>query len=775
MPVIQVSNDYSNIDFAPLSGSTYTNNAGDKTQLELVVAEKIRLTSVNNPFSFDPLLYVLTSPTLSWLEEGFRVGDTVLITRYDKNGVVLYNLYTNISSLTDTEMNCTLWLPGLFYNIADQDIMEVVAVYNNGTAIVPRPREDLLLELNHSLNDQQGTNASLIDGELSRILFTNVGTNLAIGSTVSGTFVGNQSGQFLYSGTIKKEGLDADLFMKYTITLVFVNSGIYDKSWFDSGNCLKFFIRGLWSSKVGETFKRSEFVLDEQANTGWFDESHNSSIPATGSIITPITELKYNVPNTFTYVIDTNGISLTDLAIGGAYISIDDTYYKNRLDSQRNITYLLKTSLIQLGQTYTSENGVGSSSGANWEFTFDSQQLISGNYHLTFTWEGNSDFNTFMDSRVDGDKLFRFWIRIGNVNHLLFDGQLTKELPVGGPLTMNTNYGFLDHSENVTEKIGSQTTQYSADTEDDIGYYGTFNLDINKQTYNGIALRVEAHNTVSNDTFTLQQTNFSFAGVTYQTSSGKYLLNEVATINTDLQTTSLKRDATIVLTGNGSATQYEVAVYYPFLLNWRYWIPLLGVSTDFAPNENQNWEQYDNLGNWEIRMLIELNDNNLAFIHSDTIVDNAYDYNANVNSSIELQKQSDNSVVGIIPTGELLFIESTHILTTGSWDIQKIWGMITVEPKESSPRSISSTIIPWDNNLTNPLTPISGLLCQMTLVSADTIKLKCKFDPSKIDVSNGVKITAKIKQGLNNILVLNKITTSNVDKETTSNDLKIIA
>jgi len=229
------------------------------------------------------------------------------------------------------------------------------------------------------------------------------------------------------------------------------------------------------------------------------------------------------------------------------------------------------------------------------------------------------------------------------------------------------------------------------------------------------------------------------------------------------------------LTGVDTVSDYEVAVYYPFLLNWKYWLPLEGVSTDFAPNENQNWEQYDNTGNWTIRMVVELDDGGLAFIHENTLIDNPYNNNADVTTTIELQRQSDNSVVTIIPEGEQLFIESTHVLTTGNWDVQKIWGMITVEPKEGAPRWISSTIVSFDNDSRNPLTPISGLLCQISYISATTIKLKCKFDPDKIDLSNGVKITAKIKQTCFDIVEVNKETTSDEDKETTDDEIKILS
>jgi len=769
MPVIVENSNYTNT--FGYTGSTYISNAGDITTLELTVAEQIRVSTLNNPFSFDPVLNILTSPTQSWIDEGIRPNDLVFIARYNSSGTVLHSHTTNVSSVTDLELNVDSWTNNLFYDIGSGDTMVVTPVVSVGGAV--RRREDLLLEFNHSLISQGGSSASLIDGELTRGFFSNLSA-LSIGGTQSGAIVGNESGQFLQSTNIEYLGSNADGFNQYTITFVFANSGIYNQEWFALGDCLKIFVKGLWSSKVGEVFDRVEFSYDNDANTGWFDEANNISIPSGGSVVTSVPDLQYNIPNTATFTVELGSTSITDLAIGGAYVSIDDTYYKNKTYNQKNITYLLPTSALSLSN-YLSNFGVGDYSSAQWGMTVTGITQIGTTAVVNFTWEGNSSFSSFMDTnRSEGDRLFYLWVKVGNTNHLVYSNQLTKELPVGGSLTMNSDYGFLDHSQNVTS-ISGDKTGFSADTEDDLAYYGTFNLELNKQTYNGLNLRVEAYNTVTEESFTLQQTNFSFGGVTYQASSGKYLLNQTASINNELPNTSLKADARVTLTGNDVGSNYEVAVYYPFLLNWKYWFPLLGVSTDFAPNENQNWEQYDNLGDWTIRMAVELEDDGLAFIHTNTLIDNPYNGNPDVTTTVELQKQSDDTVVTFIPEGEQLYIESTHVSTTGNWDILRVWGMITVEPNKSSPRSICSTIVPFDNNSGNPLTPISGLLCQISYISGNTIKLKCKFDPSKIDTENGVKITAKIKQGDADIVEINKLTTSDEDKWTTDDENKIIA
>ena len=90
-------------------------------------------------------------------------------------------------------------------------------------------------------------------------------------------------------------------------------------------------------------------------------------------------------------------------------------------------------------------------------------------------------------------------------------------------------------------------------------------------------------------------------------------------------------------------------------------------------------------------------------------------------------------------------VRGTHTLTSGNWNQSSVWGMITIEPYESAQRWICSSIIPFDNNASNPLTPITGLLASLTFPSINVAVFECFFDSTKINLSNGVKFTSKIK------------------------------
>lgn len=760
MPVIIKNKTF--LDAVSNATNFYRSNSGDACSLELTFSGLIRLTSVNNPLTKDPLLNTVNSPTILWENEGFRVNDYVHIKLYDSNGTQLNNQVSQITSINGTEANFDI-LGSFWYNIASNEILEFVAV-TDVTGTTPRKRDTIEVHFNHSLNSVQGSSASLIDGENSVALFENVSL-MTIGQTITGSLVGNQSGQFLISSELTYNGLDADSFDEYTLTTEFINSGVYNEDWFELSECLKFYVKGYWSSLPNEPFNRTEFQLDDQANTGWYNEANNGSIPTVGSVTQKITELDYSQSASYKFRFDGN---VADAGIGSCYISVDDNYFKNKISSQNELTMIVPTTSLAVG-TLTS---YANPNGALYDLIVNSINNISGTlYEVDITLAPNSQFSQDLEDFGQDNRLFYIWLRLGNVNHLVFNDQLTKQVPTGGLLDMEYEYAFLDHSQNL-ESITGVVENFKADTEDDIAYYGTFLLD-NNVIYDNLQCIIEAKNTTTLEDFTLQQTNFDFGSV--QINSGIYLLNENQQINSDLLTTSKKLNAIFKREPSiDTGSQYGVSIYYPILLNWKYWLAQNNANSYFYPNQNKNWQNYSQNGDWILQFKLILVEGGLGYTREVEIVDKAYDNNPDINSTIQLKKQSDNSVVSII-TGEALYIESTHVNTTANWNQQRVWGNITIEPKESGPRWQLSTIVPFDNNANNPLSPVSGSLVTINFTAPDTVVFKCKLDPSKINLDNGVKITAKVKEGCENIVEVNKTTTSDQDKETTTNDIKTLS
>ena len=710
----------------------YKANTVDRFQVTFNVSSLIRMTSQGNPLNLDPSLNQVTSAGVSWLEEGFRVGQTVVVRIHSSGGAILQSFLSSITYVDD--VMCDFGAMGYWYNIANGEFAVIIAL-NNAVqqAVLPRATLDILF--NHVKNSNPGSEFSLIDGEVSRCILNDVET-MSVGQTIQADLVGFQSGQFIEYCSITRNTQQQDLFYNHDITVTFMNSGMYDESWFFSSEALKIFMKMEWAAVAGEPFARSEADYTFEGNTGFFNEPHNESI-ANSTINQTISELDYCVPTTADIIVEG---PLSELGIGSAYRSIDDSYFRNKISGQQKLTMVVPTSAVAVSTFNSFQND----SGAGYDLTINSISSVLDVHTINITFTPNSQFQTFMTNVEDGDRLMYVWVKCGNINWLAFQDQLSCDPPVGGPLIMIDDYGFLDHSQNINEITGIKT-DFEANTEDDIAYYGTFTFDL-FEIVESVNVKIEAFNTVTEEDFTLTETAFGFASI--QTSvDGRYLLNESSTNVTTLPTNSLKRDAELKLfPALDSVGVYGVSIYFPFLLNWKYWLQQTNASVDFYPTQDKNWEQYDNLTDWQLRLEISAIKNGLAYTHSNVFIDKDYDSDPTITQEIELFVDSTNLNVNVIILGELMRIVATHTLTSGSWNQADVWGMITAEPFQSEQRHICSSVLPFDNNTSNPLLPLDSTQMIITFPSSNVARMECFFNPDLIDLTNGCKFTTKIKQ-----------------------------
>ena len=753
----------------------YQGNAGDFINVSIQIRSIIRISSINNPLTLDPTLNVVTSPAVSWIDEGFRVGDWVRCSRYTSGGALTATFISFITYVDAT--NCDFGAFPYFYDISNNEIFEIYALdwYGNPATSPPptayvtsRKRDDLDIFVNHAKQGVAGNEFSLIDGEATRYKFINV-EGMAVGGIMPSVPVGNQSGQMVTQATLTRFSDDANNWAVHNLDITFYNTGMFDESWFDFAGCLKLYVEGRWASLSGQPFDPYVFTYDQDADTGWFNEPFNTGTP-NSTLDIGITEIDYSVPTSHQIQITGNG---SFVGLGGCYISTDDSYYKNKLDNQRNLSMVVPTSKVN---TVAPPTFISPTNPVGAGYTIEVTNVSLGGVTkvIDFDFIPNPDFATFMENREDGDRLFYLWVNYGDTNHLAFADQLTKEPPVGGELKMITDFGFLDHSENVTAIQGDKVG-FKADTEDDIAYFGRFRLDTNA-IYDYFQVRIEAFNSVTGDDFTLQETNFSFAGV-QMSNLGQYLLNETQTIVTTLPSTSLKNDAIFKLDilADNLPNEYGVSIYYPFLLNWKYWLAQNNASVDFYPDQNKNWEQYDNIANWGLRAKLTLVKDGLGYIHTNQFINNKYDHEPLILQTIQMIRDVNNNVVNVIPDGELMRIRATCVNLSGAWDQNKVWGMLTIEPKEAEQRWICSSIVPYDNNSSNPLYPLATPYIQIVYPTPDTAILECYFNTQSIDMTNGVKVTCKIKENCEEVGEQYKITTDDQEKNTTSDELKLKA
>ena len=425
---------------------------------------------------------------------------------------------------------------------------------------------------------------------------------------------------------------------------------------------------------------------------------------------------------------------------GACYIPTDPSYFHTQFNSQSVLGMLCPTQTSAPPITITSSINP---TGGQYSIEFSNPVTVGTVTTWDYEFTPDSDFTDFIDARIEGDRLFYVWAKYGSVNLLLFADQLVKPEPPAGAIEVLISQ-FLDHSENVNTPA-INVSGYSANTEDDLNFSAILMIKFG-DVITSITPRIEAYNSVTNEAFTLFTTNFDLTSVPIV--AGKHQVNQSILLNSELPAGSEKRFAILKLSsGYDTVSKYGMSLNFPFFFDWRYWIALPGANADFYPNEqNRNYVPFDSTGTWGVRLVLDMIKDGLNFTFTDDLTIKDYDSDPNIFQEIELYVEATSQNVQVIVDGELHRIIATHTtVDLSAWNTLNTWGMITIEPTQSSPRWISSTVIDYDGNLLNPLTPITGLTATLTFPSPEIAQIECFFDPNKINLSNGAKFTTKIK------------------------------
>lgn len=720
MPILVTNNTF--LDVFGVSRSYYKANAGDSQRLKIDIEESISVTSsVTTNLQLNIPLYEIMWLGGDFDDEGFRPGDLIGINIWDNIGVLINSYSANV-----------VWVSGNTFKIStllgwyDSTNGETIQI-----AVLSRQREGLRINVNHVANGSAGSEFSLIDGESTTFLFDLTGS-----FPVAGAQVGKRSGQFETNVSVNLLGSTIAT-RQYRVTIDLTQSGVYSVTPFNFSNCLKSWVRFSWQSLLGEPYSNTQNLVNNDANTGWFDEAFNLDV-LDASLVQGITDIYFNQPTTGQFVVDSTS---TNYAIGSAYIPGDDAYYKNNYNNQSELAMLIPTQTFVLGSPIAS---YVNPTGADYTLQIDNVSITGTQYTFDFTFTPGPNFEAFINTQADTDRLFYIWLRIGNVNLLVYSDQLKEVVPIGGPLTLVSSE-YYDHSQNTTTALGNLKTGYEANVEDDLAFVGAFQLPFGVDCSNFYA-SIEAFNSVTNETFTLQQSAFAINSVPMV--AGKYILNLSTPIFTDFQTTSQKINGLLELdSAFDSMGVYGVKIYFPFLYNWRYWLAQLNADADFYPNDQtQNWVPYGNTGNWNLRVKLELIKSGLSFVYTDDIIIKDYDSDPNIFQEIELIRESTGQIVNAVIIGEVMRIRAKHTnLDLSFWDNPNVWTQITIEPTEGAPRYWCSSVVPFDGNTLNPLSPETGVLMPINYPQPYIAISECLFDTNKINTSNGVKISAKIK------------------------------
>jgi len=743
MPIILQNREYTDI-FGNIR-NFYKSNAGDKQYLRLTLKESISVqTSPLVTLSLDPINNIVTWVGGSFEDEGFRVGDTILFEKHNSGGGLITSWTTLCVSVNGNQIDVNS-IP-TWYDFTAGEIMVI--------AVDGRTRQGMRMSINHVANGTQGNALSLIDGEATQCVF-----DLTTPSPYLPSFVNKQSGQFAYNATLTFGGASG-IYRTYFLDVEVVNSGIYNEQWFSTNQCLKVYIETAWQSLLGEPFANQTLVISENADSGWFDEPYNQDV-VDATLIQGIDEIYFDQPTIATITFESGS---NERAVGFAYIPQNDSYYKNVFPNQSTLTGIL-TSQQPIGVMV----GEALPNGGTMSLEVLSFTNVGGNiYDAQIKFTPDALYTQFMQNLPEQDRLFYAWLKVGNMNLLLHNAMLVENVPVGGYLTLETS-AFDDHSYNNDTYIGN-VERYTCNIEDDVAYFCSFLVD-NGTTMSQFNAIVEAHNYVTGESFDLQNVTFDLTQIPMQ--NGVMPIDVNAQVNSILPTTSVKRTARFWRdSGIDTGSQYGMRLHFPFLIRWEYWLQQANANGDFYPNQNKDWLNYENIGDWSVRVKIESIQNGLSFVSFSEMELLPYNHNDNIVSQIELVRVSTGQVVNSIIQGEMMKVVSTHESLAGDWEQGATWGMITIEPKESAPRWICSTIIDFDNNQNNPLTPIVGSVATLSFPTPTIAKIECYFDTNKINIQNMAKFTSKIKQNCD-LLPIQKSTTTFEDKITTENINKV--
>ncbi len=723
MPITILNKDFE--DMFSVNRNFYQANAGDLQTFTCTIKENVSITETPSvQLSYYPGLNQVSLSGGNFLTEGFEAGDEIEIIIYNSNGNIHHTNTVDITFINASTI-------GVNASLTWKNSTQYVYILLTNKAGAKRNG----LELNLNFITQSGTLTpnSLIDGSTNRIVFDLTGTIL--NQVVNGTQVNIKSGQYEVTASIKDITTYPNTLRTYELTVNFIQGGAMLEDSFDFGGCLKPYFGTVWARTFGNPSNNYRYEICDNADTGWFDEAYNTGV-INATLVSGISSLEYNTTQTGTISIDS---ASTDFGFGAGYIPTDDAYFKNKTVDQSELSMFVETQTSGAPIMLTSPlNPTGAG------YTLEFSNPVTVGTVTTWDWEfiPNNDFETFMEGRDDGDRLFYVWAKYGTVNLLLFNGQLTAQAKVGDPLNM-VAHRFVDHSQNITipdvTKLG-----FEGNVEDDLAFLGVFLVPINVDiTYT--KAEVWAVNSVTNEEFLLNTVNFDFTSVPKV--GGYYPINQSQTVITTLPTPSQKRQAVLArYNALDTITDYGFSINFPFFYSWEYWIAQPNAAAAFYPNDQtRNWVPYGTEINWDLQVRITANIDGLDSIYSENIVIKDYDSDANIVQTMQLEVVSTTQTVGVIVEGELHKVSALHTLVSGDWDTSTVWGMITIEPTESAPRWICSTVIAHDGNLANPLTPITGSLATLSFPNPNEALIECYFDPNKINLLNGVKFTSKIK------------------------------
>lgn len=740
MPIILKDKSYTDI-----YGNTTTYfkaNAGDTISVKYTLNTEIFTRStMTNIWNIEDIERQITQSQGSFLNEGFRVGQTYVIKEVGNTNSVFKTFTGTILEVGDLYIKMT-GLPSLNnWNTSGGSIL---------CLFVEQKRQSLELGINFVDNSIQSPSlSSFIDGETNRFVVNGL-NSVSVGSSVPLTQVGKKSGGFSVSNAqIKRIADTSNPYVIFThnqenweVTFDVIFPAMFSEDSFVGQECLKLYSKLDFKVNQGETFGVTTIDIKDSADTGFFDTGFNTEAPNVISTTSDANELFYNKPNTITFDIVANDITINDIEIGAMYYSLDD-YNKNKPLSQENYLPFAKSGLWNVSDVgsgiVSSVYPFNLSLSALSITNVGSERTFSGEIILNPFYTSPTAFGKFIEGRGDSDRLMYIWVKVGNTNTLLFSGQMTYEMPVGVLITPDLSI-IVNHDQNIDfSNLSTPTNNSDFNIEDDLGYITDFTI-YEADDNQSVICKVVA--TDGTDEFDLETITFDLSNQDLNN-----FINASLSVSNNLSTTSKKKSAYLIEKTALSGGAMDLRLYFPFLIHWESWITQLNATTFFKKNsiDTKNWFNYQT-GSWDVKLKVEVNRNGVAdYFYQDFTFKN-YD-DSIITSQIKIYDYDTMTQVSSLKTGKMMLIEVTHDFSVNYSGFP--YAQITIEPSQSSPRYVLSTEMDADKS--NPLKGITYTpRLDMTFTSPTIITLTCLLDMSKLQGTNYC-ISSKIsEEGTNN-------------------------
>jgi len=709
----------------------------------------------------------LTLLNSTWGNHGFIIGDSIDLIIVVDDPSSFTKVITKTVTIDDITSDVLTFSPALvngditptgdiseFLNVVFPSVAGVTFLIENNTRSAP---ESFEFYFNLIENTSQGSEFSLIDGEVNRFRFLAVDT-MTTGDTINGVQLGDKSGGAIDAIPVLEKTADG-----YTLTFDFYNWVRYEQAQFNvipspyqQNNSLKPYAR---FEALSETNNPNAIIVEtdnfQLGNAGFIGENYNqgvnnftvTSVINTDDLGNPISGFDFGQANNFVIKVETNQTTITnDAILLIQHLPIEG--YKNNARSFNQNT--LSAYSISDAGTITDESF--DRDGAELQITSSSVSVSTNEITYEVRLLPNSDYTDYFNNQEVGDRFFRITMQCQSDSSddatvvLISEGQADIQPPIGQEAGEVDDVDFYNHGMELGVDSPINGSVYAL-TEDDILCHSVINFN-KADNYDAFRVLFQVVNDSTGQFFNLFSRTINLNQYPDQPNGVKLInYNE----NLGYQLPNPERNVlSLEFNGNETSTTYEVELLHTLLLSWRYWQAKPQALADFLdanlPNNglNDEWVRYATAG-FSFRFRLELIKDGIAdfFNCSPTIIE---DYDTqNVTTVITFEDLAGNSIPAPLNNQQFKVI-ATHTAPT-NWDISDLWAWIAERPLENEPRRMNSTA--WAYTTANlPLVPEQGETQSTVTVSGSvaTVVTLCEGSQLPNDVTFVARIESPIIQ-----------------------------